>query len=434
MQPTDPAVGSYRTATGHSTDIALATDIRGPDGPRGNPGPGIAAGGTAGQLLSKKSGTDYDTEWVDFNPDHPTVAMRDYNANLLLRIAAAATTGASGSWEVVAQQVSGSGIPTAVVSDQTGGHMPAAVSGQILLPAGSRLRVRASGATVQLDLLFIPVYADTWARVGNGENIPKRKYFPDIYDSVDGTTYSTFNTLLASSGTKLVDDISASPGIRVLITRSQAGASIPNTGDPNRVYITDELGTSAATGTIIPNDGAGAGVTFHHVMWRQGNELWGGLVRTSTGNLTTGGGFRFQRIIGVTYTPKVGTSEDDIDNRVKAYTGQASETAVFALARVPVLSVAKIPNLDASKTTTGVFAAARLPDAGTATKGAVVRSTDAEVQAGTNDAKYTTPKGVKAAIDNPIAFTQNSATVSRSLTQVLQAAVNRAIADGDLSL
>lgn len=35
----------------------------GADGADGAPGPGIAPGGTAGQVLIKKSATDYDTEW-----------------------------------------------------------------------------------------------------------------------------------------------------------------------------------------------------------------------------------------------------------------------------------------------------------------------------------------------------------------------------------
>ena len=41
---------------------------QGPAGPKGDPGPagpGVPAGGTAGQVLTKKSGTDYDTEWKD---------------------------------------------------------------------------------------------------------------------------------------------------------------------------------------------------------------------------------------------------------------------------------------------------------------------------------------------------------------------------------
>ena len=37
----------------------------GPKGDPGAPGKGVPAGGTAGQVLTKKSGTDYDTEWKD---------------------------------------------------------------------------------------------------------------------------------------------------------------------------------------------------------------------------------------------------------------------------------------------------------------------------------------------------------------------------------
>ena len=32
---------------------------------KGDPGPGVAAGGTAGQVLSKVDGTDYNTQWID---------------------------------------------------------------------------------------------------------------------------------------------------------------------------------------------------------------------------------------------------------------------------------------------------------------------------------------------------------------------------------
>ena len=47
------------------------TGPQGPAGPKGDPGatgpagPGVPAGGVVGQVLTKKSGTDYDTEWKD---------------------------------------------------------------------------------------------------------------------------------------------------------------------------------------------------------------------------------------------------------------------------------------------------------------------------------------------------------------------------------
>ena len=47
-----------------------ATGPTGPQGAQGNPGPGVPTGGTAGQLLVKASGTNYDTQWqgVDSTP------------------------------------------------------------------------------------------------------------------------------------------------------------------------------------------------------------------------------------------------------------------------------------------------------------------------------------------------------------------------------
>jgi hypothetical protein len=35
----------------------------GPEGPQGDPGEGVPAGGTTGQVLTKQSGTDYDADW-----------------------------------------------------------------------------------------------------------------------------------------------------------------------------------------------------------------------------------------------------------------------------------------------------------------------------------------------------------------------------------
>ena len=37
---------------------------KGDTGTQGSPGPGVAAGGTTGHILSKKSATDYDTQWI----------------------------------------------------------------------------------------------------------------------------------------------------------------------------------------------------------------------------------------------------------------------------------------------------------------------------------------------------------------------------------
>jgi hypothetical protein len=75
--PDSPTVGQEFTVdtrtwiwTGISWDAEGTILSPGPQGPPGEPGatgPGVAAGGTAGQMLVKVDGTDYNTEWIDNN-------------------------------------------------------------------------------------------------------------------------------------------------------------------------------------------------------------------------------------------------------------------------------------------------------------------------------------------------------------------------------
>lgn len=51
--------------TGAASTVTGPTGAVGPTGATGATGPGVAAGGTAGQILSKVDGTDYNTTWVD---------------------------------------------------------------------------------------------------------------------------------------------------------------------------------------------------------------------------------------------------------------------------------------------------------------------------------------------------------------------------------
>ena len=48
---------------------------RGKTGPQGPAGPGIVSGGTTGQVLAKKSNTNYDTEWIDNSGSGSTVSV-----------------------------------------------------------------------------------------------------------------------------------------------------------------------------------------------------------------------------------------------------------------------------------------------------------------------------------------------------------------------
>ena len=60
-----PSVNVTKSGTDEAPAFNFAfTGIKGSDG-ESIVGPGVPAGGTAGQVLTKKSGTDYDTEWKD---------------------------------------------------------------------------------------------------------------------------------------------------------------------------------------------------------------------------------------------------------------------------------------------------------------------------------------------------------------------------------
>ena len=55
-------------------DFKIPHGKTGPQGPAGSAGPGVAAGGTTGQVLAKKSDANYDTEWID-NSSGSTVSV-----------------------------------------------------------------------------------------------------------------------------------------------------------------------------------------------------------------------------------------------------------------------------------------------------------------------------------------------------------------------
>lgn len=69
--PTLPVL-SIRGETG-STGATGATGLQGPTGATGATGPGVATGGTTGQLLRKLSGTNFDTGWI--TPDKTLVGL-----------------------------------------------------------------------------------------------------------------------------------------------------------------------------------------------------------------------------------------------------------------------------------------------------------------------------------------------------------------------
>ena len=75
---TDQRLGDLEQAINYGEAIMPFTVVGDVDagggsaGPPGPAGPGVPAGGTTNQVLTKKTGTDYDTQWSD----PPTLAYR----------------------------------------------------------------------------------------------------------------------------------------------------------------------------------------------------------------------------------------------------------------------------------------------------------------------------------------------------------------------
>lgn len=57
---------------------------RGKTGPQGPAGPGVATGGTTGQVLAKKSNTNYDTEWINPLPYVPIGGIIEWDGTGLI--------------------------------------------------------------------------------------------------------------------------------------------------------------------------------------------------------------------------------------------------------------------------------------------------------------------------------------------------------------
>lgn len=62
---TNASVNNSGTSSAAVFDFTIPRGADGQTGATGPAGPGVASGGTAGQILAKASGTDYDTEWIN---------------------------------------------------------------------------------------------------------------------------------------------------------------------------------------------------------------------------------------------------------------------------------------------------------------------------------------------------------------------------------
>ena len=76
------------TNVGTSRDAIFDFSIpQGQTGATGPAGPGVPSGGTAGQILAKINGTDYNTEWIDAPSGGNTDASKESGSNIILYLA-----------------------------------------------------------------------------------------------------------------------------------------------------------------------------------------------------------------------------------------------------------------------------------------------------------------------------------------------------------
>ncbi|GAA4652539.1 hypothetical protein GCM10023116_48230 [Kistimonas scapharcae] len=61
----DSAYQVWLDAGNSGTEADFIDSLKGDPGDKGSPGPGLPPGGTAGQMIEKVDGTDYNTQWVD---------------------------------------------------------------------------------------------------------------------------------------------------------------------------------------------------------------------------------------------------------------------------------------------------------------------------------------------------------------------------------
>jgi hypothetical protein len=69
-------------------------------GPQGDPGPGVAAGGTEGQVLLKVDGTDYNTTWADNSAESTFYLVRNNTGATITKGTLVAATGAEPSGRI----------------------------------------------------------------------------------------------------------------------------------------------------------------------------------------------------------------------------------------------------------------------------------------------------------------------------------------------
>ena len=176
-----------------------ATGATGPQGPQGIPGPGLPVGGTVGQLLAKKSLTDYDAQWASpavpaarvFHNAAQTVAhtatvVLAFNSERYDRAGASASTQHDVAVNNSRLTCVEAGIYTIKAQIEWNAAAVAPASVQLRLNGATTIaKIGSSGAA---DLTWLPLSTDWDLIVG------------DYVEVLAAQSSGTSHTVLASSG------------------------------------------------------------------------------------------------------------------------------------------------------------------------------------------------------------------------------------------
>lgn len=226
------------------------------------PGPGVSSGGAAGQVLAKKSNTDFDTEWVDMEV-YTRAEVDALIAGLVALIEAGGGGGGGGSEEIAAELSSAVateiGATTAVIgvtTDKAGGLVYWVVSTSATTPSVAQIKAGlmhsgAAAADSGTIAAVIGALADGVAGL-----TPSTGYYAhfvqedadDLDSNVASSALFTTEALPSPLATPTLTRVSAAGAVPVQLGVSSSDSGI---GYYGQLQIASDSGFSTITQTVV---------------------------------------------------------------------------------------------------------------------------------------------------------------------------------------